>query len=310
MPPLSKRVAAIACADLHFSLKPPIARSCKDWLKVQQGYIDQLCLLAEIHKCPVLCAGDICDKASMPPELISFLLKYLPQMYAIPGNHDLPNHDYQAMHRSVYGVLVQAGKIIDLEPGKPMEITGGSGTPLRLHGFPWGYVPTPLKSNGLMLEIALLHEYIWKKTDSAYPGAPESAHISHLHEKVEGYDVVIIGDNHKSFGSVERAPRIINVGGFMRRKADEKDHKPSVVVIFSDGSTIRHYLDCSRDEFNDVGEVEKLLSGIGVQTFIEALSILGGAAIDFASAVEQIMERDKVSPDVKNNVRTFMGGEK
>lgn len=308
----SPRIVAIAVADLHLSHKPPVARSCEDWYAVQKRYLDQLCMLAEVHRCPVLCAGDITDKATMPPELIGFLLKYLPEMYAIPGNHDLPNHDYASIRKSVYGVLVEAGKIVNLEPGKSLEVVGGDMMPLRLYGYPYGFEPSPLnKPHGLMLEIALVHKYVWTEKSGSYPGASEENRLRNFKKQVVGFDVVIIGDNHIPFGSGNGGEqRIVNVGGFIRRKTDEKSLRPSVVFIRGNGETERHYLDCEKDEFIEASEVEKLLSGIGCQTFIEALSELGGAAIDFAEAVEQTMEREKVSPEVKQLILTLLGGEK
>lgn len=304
-----KRIAAIACADLHLSLKPPIARSCEDWLAAQKRSIDQLCLLAEVHRCPVLCAGDVTDKATGPPELITFLLRNLPTMVAVAGNHDLPNHDYKSLRKSVYGVLVEAGKIVNLEPGRPLPIHGDS-APIRIHGFPYGTEPTPLKADSLNIEIALVHKYVWTEATGSYPGAPESGRLREFKKQVAGYDVVIIGDNHTPFGCASEKQRIVNVGGFLRRKIDEQNHKPSVVLIYSDGMTVRHHLDCSKDQFVDAGEIEKVLSGIGCQTFIEALSDLGAAAIDFAAAVEHTMEREKVADAVKNLIRAYLNGDK
>ena len=43
--------------------------------------------------------------------LISFAIRELPSCYAIPGQHDLPNHSYTDIQRSAYWVLVEAGII-------------------------------------------------------------------------------------------------------------------------------------------------------------------------------------------------------
>jgi hypothetical protein len=115
---------AVLCSDIHLSLKQPPCRA-DDWLSVQKGYLVQLKSLACAAKelwlgnrnttgrpIPILCAGDIFDKWNSPPELIRFALEHLPDgMICVPGQHDLPNHSFEEIHRSAYGVLREAGKI-------------------------------------------------------------------------------------------------------------------------------------------------------------------------------------------------------
>lgn len=195
MPDLqNKDVVAILCSDIHLSIKPPVCRSIDvDWFDTMAYYLTQLNNLAEEHAAPVICAGDIFDKWNAPAELINFALAYLPdEMYAVPGQHDLPAHNYDEMNRSAYGTLVEAGKIINLEPGKP-QYDGD----LALHGFPWGTPITPLREKDEdFIHLAVIHQYAHKGKSTSYPGAPADCHVKHLLKQLDGFDAAVFGDNH------------------------------------------------------------------------------------------------------------------
>lgn len=303
---------AMLYSDLHLSLRPPVARSAEpNWLATMANYCGQLGGLAAGHSpipgelLPVICAGDIFNLWNAPAELINFALTYLPQMYAVPGNHDFPPGGYKDIRKSAYWTLVKAGKIVNLEPGKPV----GVGT-MQLWGFPCGTpVETCPPTAHLGIDVAVVHKYIWSK-DTGYPGAPQDGYFMKVQKQLKGFDVAVFGDNHKSFQTGGKKdpeydfPMIFNCGGFMRRKSDEREYQPTVGLLRSDGTITRCELDVSEDKFLDEGDIPQSLrdNGIGMETFIEELSALGDAAIDFSQAIHRLLEREKVSPAVKKIV--------
>lgn len=313
-----KYLIAVLCADLHLSGKPPIARSVEeDWLETQASYLRQLRKLcmprrelgasALLDNVPCLLAGDIFDKPQVPHEVVNLALKELPtKVYSIAGNHDLPGRRLDTMHRSAYGTLVEAARVIDLKPGKPLVLEGP--LPLRLWGFPDKCEVTPLtEPHALYFDIALVHAYIWTQ-QTGYPGAKDEQRLSAYKKKLHGYDLAVFGDNHKGFlkqvttskpGELEKVCTVLNCGGFMRRKSDEKEYQPSVGLLYSDGSVERRPLDCSQDKFVDVKEVENYLDKIGVDTFIDSLLELGDAAVSFDEMVQRVLDRKKVDERVK-----------
>ncbi len=301
------KLVAVACADLHLSAKPPVARSCEsDWLKTQAGYLNQLRKLVtsptgqQLH--PVLIAGDVFDSWKSSPEIVNVALSHLPHAYAIFGNHDLPNHDSGSLRRSAWWTLVKGGKITPLEPGNPIEVQSG-GTILRLHGFPFGSEAKPLQEpHDLALEIAVVHAFAYTRK-TGYGGAPKDQHVYGWEDKLKGYDVAVFGDNHRPFTyrnkSMDRACLLFNCGGLLRRKMDEVNHRPSVGLIYSDGTVKRHHLNVSQDQFIDAEKLKAVANGIDFQTFIEELSTLADAAIDFADAVRRAVDREKVPDEIK-----------
>lgn len=253
--------------------------------------------LAEEHKVPILCAGDIFDRWNPPPELIHFALKHLPdEMICVPGQHDLPNHLMDQKHRSAYGVLVEAGKSIDLSH----ELTWDpDGEDFAVYGFGWEQEIHPLKErkDGEVQRIALIHRYVWKEGHS-YPGAPETARIDKFTKALKGYDIAICGDNHQGFIADAGDCRVLNCGGFIRRKSDEIDYVPKVGLIYSDGTVKRKPLDTSGDVFNlAVKDREEI--PLNVKEFIEGLEKLGEHGLDFREAVINHLRKESIKPKVK-----------
>lgn len=302
---MNNPVVLLAVADLHLSLKAPLARSAEDdWMHCQGNYLDQLGALSKEYDAPIVCSGDLFDRWRADSELLNFLFRKFPLMYAIPGNHDLPNHQYSERGRSGYWSLVETGKIINIHPKKPLIIEGKEGRTIRLHGFPCGKPVKPLKkAHDLIQEIAVVHEYIWQEGCSHF-GASENTHVEHYRKELKGYDVAVFGDNHLPFINES----LINCGGFMRRKIDEISHRPSVGLIHSDNTITRHYLDVSKDQFIDPkSRMNKLDCGEGFEDFLEGLSTLGDSGLNFREAVHRKMASDKMLDGVKMAISRSLG---
>lgn len=289
-------VVAVLCADLHISQKPPLARSSEaDWYLAMERQLVELRRLTD--GIPLIIAGDLFDRWNPPVELVNFALKHFPserQVFAIPGQHDLPNHSYQEIKRSAYWTLVEAGRIIHLSPKEPASIDG-----LRIWGFPFGYPIQPLEDpHDLVLEVAVVHAYWWVK-NTGYQDAPEEARVGKHKDQFLGYDVVVIGDNHTPWHCRVGSTQLWNNGGFYRRKIDEIQHKPSVGLLHVDGTITRHFLDVSKDQFLLPEEYKGLLEFEGMAEFIAEVGKLGDSVVDFQDALKQFLHRKRVHPKVK-----------
>jgi len=257
--------------------------------------------LAQKHKCPVLYAGDIFDRWNTGPEVINFALANLPPGWAIPGQHDLPNHNYDEIKRSAYWTLVEAGILTNLEPGKEVVLptSGISGT--TVIGWPWGFPPQPFSRKGGSFSVALIHAFAWT-SDTGYEGASTENLIGCYQKALVGYDVAVFGDNHKAFliEGGHGQPWIINCGALMRRKTDEQSYRPSVGLLFESGFVERHFLDTSVDRFMEMTEAEKQIGCLlDMSAFVSGLKSLGaGDALDFRAALNRFLEANSVSKPV------------
>ncbi len=305
-------VVALLCADLHLSERPPVARSAEpDWFAAMQRPLFELTGLQRKYKCPILCAGDIFDRHNSSPTLINWAIDHLPEMYAIPGQHDLPYHRYEDLERSAYWTLVRAGKIVNLRP----DTMSAKLESLLCFPFPWGFGIHSLKNSvwernkSGKICVAVIHQYIYTNKENGYPGAPKEAHLPNIAKRLQGYDVAVIGDNHQGFTKQVGDCTVSNCGTLMRRKADEIDYKPQVGLLYSDGSIRSHNLDTSQDKFLP-RETMKGLEEQGwpdLEEFMTGLRELGVDALDFREAVKRYLDDKGVDKTVKELVLGITG---
>lgn len=285
-------VVAIACADLHLSHLPPIARAGEpDWYAAMARPLNEIKKLANQYSVPVLCAGDIFHHWKAPPELINFAIDCLPYMIAIPGQHDLPLHSYADINKSAYATLVKADKIGNCQPGQPYLIHA-----LAVHGFPWG-VPVKASASLGRINIALHHAYRCSAPNTSYAGAPAEAQINA--GEYQPFHVVVIGDNHISF-TMQGVPTIFNCGSLMRRNGDQQSHQPRVGLIRMSGHVESHYLDTSRDVLAQVmGERIVVNAVLKLDDLLNEIYSLQAATLDYPEVLRQVMESEKVPPLVR-----------
>lgn len=309
---------AILCSDLHLSLKQPACRA-DDWMEVQRDYLGQIRNLQHpggkwaSKYLPVLCAGDIFDRWNPPPELIQFALKYLPdKMICVPGQHDLPNHSFQEIHRSAYGVLLEAGKIQCAATHRRTEVSSRSHLSIgnwNIYGFAWGEEITPHPIGGWRESLALCHQYVWT-VEASYPGAPEAAHLAQFAEPLKPYKVAVFGDNHKGFlKKLKTGTTVLNCGGFIRRKSDEIDYQPHVGILRIDGTVELHKLDTSKDQFRTPEEMASAVE-VDMIGFVEELSRLGEHGLDFRESVRRTADSMDLPGPVKEKVLKCLAEDK
>jgi DNA repair exonuclease SbcCD nuclease subunit len=221
---------------------------------------------------PVLCAGDIFHRWNSPPELINFAMEHLPRnFYAVPGQHDLPNHSYDLIKKSAFWTLVRAGKIHELN-----KIGYRIGN-MIVYGFGWGCsIEPPSRKDEKALSVAVVHQYIWNNVTNSYPGAPEEGRISAVRKAIGAYDAAAFGDNHKGFLSYQK---IMNCGGLMRRASDEKDYKPAVGLLYSTGLIERVFLNTDEDWFEPTEQ--RTPNSMDLSAFVDELGRLGADPLDF-----------------------------
>ena len=304
------KVIAIACGDLHLQHKPPRCRECEpDWYAAMARPLGEIRELARkystsTHNVLVICAGDIFDRWNSPPELINWAILHVQSILAIPGQHDLPEHNYEDRHRSAYETLVRAGHAVNLPPSFCVTYPG-----LLLTGFPWGFdvEGSSVPSGRGVVSIAVAHEYNWI-AGTEYPGAEKTQRITTKRKNLLDFDVVIFGDNHKGFHTRIGNTEIFNCGTMMRRKIDEIDYKPQVGLIYSDGTVVPHFLDISQDkiEVPEISEIDPEVA-LNAKDFLDELSSLEQNPLDFRLAVERYVKTGNVSKKVEAALLEAMG---
>lgn len=286
------KVIAVLCSDIHLCHNCPPARSAEpDWYEAMGRMLDQVNDVAAEHGAPILCAGDVFDKWNSPAELINFALDRLPEMYAVPGQHDLPNHSLADIKRSAFWTLVEAGTIKPLNFGHPSRVYE-----VMVHAFPWGMPIVEPVAVPEWIKVSLAHRYVWTR-GKGYPGAEKEAMVGNV-SNLDGYDVAVFGDNHQSF-HCRKSPTsnciVVNPGCLIRRRQDECGYKPTIYLLHDDRTVRPLQLDVSEDCWVDEDVKESEIELDGMTDFLEELRSLDADSLDFESAVRRYCEDNKVS---------------
>lgn len=303
---------AILCSDLHLRHDKPSARAEGDWYEVQRKQLEALRNIQKANlDVPIICAGDIFNKWNPPAELISFCLDHMPTMYCIPGQHDLPYHDYDQRYKGAYGALVRAGKIVDL-PAEEWSLVGQDSHCRRsfwVWANPWGKYTLPqynAPGSGDRVKLQVLHAYRWSAPDTKHPKATEESRIG---ARSPFIDARIIGDNHIPW----RNSHTMNHGGFIAQNADQKDFYPGAGILRY-ATTITHafYHEFGGDEpkerqWLDAGielPKEKIAGEV-----IEQLNQLQGSGDSFADRLKQVIQttvKQEVKKELENILQKVM----
>jgi hypothetical protein len=302
-------VAGIFTSDWHLWEKPPIARSVEeDWLKVQENYLLQLRSLQEKYGVPIFFAGDLFDRWNPSLAFVNRVISWLRGMdiRGIPGNHDIPNHNYAQLDRSAYWTLVEAGVIEHLTPGVP-KLFGE----VRIHSFPFGFEVKPLTSpHDILVEVALIHAMIWTK-DTGWEGAPEDSRYKAWEPRLRGYEVAFFGDNHKPFHlKPPEKCQTVNCGSLLRRTMPEREHEPRVWLLRTDGSVESHFLDTEKDLYMTIELIEPLAKALNLDLsdFIEQLTAVEAERLDYKRAVVAWVDQaHDLSPQVRAVILRAIG---
>lgn len=290
MRPVTRQALVAAVSDLHLSHTPPRLRAAEpDWYGAMARSLGALAKFVAGLNGPgtppvVAYPGDIFDKWNPPPELINFAIRHLPKGYAVPGNHDLPHHNYGGVSRSAYWTLVECGVVKNLEPGRPT----GAGM-VDLWGFPWGVevVPPEPHAHSLCPDVAIIHAYVWKRGCGHAQSDPADK-VAGWKKRLTGYAAAFFGDNHLGF----LAGNVCNCGAFMRRRADEMDTVPCVNVLYEDGEVVRHPLEVEGDVYDLQARRKAAPPGGGeppddYSAFFNQLTDLGGRVGDYRTALTE-----------------------
>lgn len=313
------KVVAIFCSDLHLQSKPPVLRSKEpDWFAAIKRPLFKIQLLKNKYNCPVFCCGDIFDNWDSSPELINWACENLPEMYAIPGQHDLPNHDFSQIKKSAFYTLMEAGIVntFDTEVAwKQNEFESSAvlykNEDLVVIGASYG-AKLPAQKNLTRIQIGVMHKYTCKRghdfskaKQTDYVDSPDYCQKNSLKD----YNIIFFGDNHDTFmHTLPSGQTIVNCGTIIRRHKNELKHKPSVWLVYSNQTIKRHQLDTSEDVYYEpeLSEVHAQNAGVDITDFVEGLERLGDSALDFSKIFKQYINTKSVHPAVKRLILQAM----
>lgn len=225
-----KKPILITTSDWHLRSTVPVSRLERCWYDVMEQRITQL-MTAYPHV-PIVIAGDVFDRPDPPSSLVSWAISFLRgySIYTLPGQHDLPNHRYNARDHGAYGALVKANVLRDL-PAYEWTSIGSMRAAVAMYSMPWDHYEVPVNEapSGLF-RLGVMHKYAWATAANCYVGADPESNAVGLTKYMKHFDLLAIGDNHISW----KMPMIVNHGSLFSFTSAQVGHIPLVGVVYDD----------------------------------------------------------------------------
>lgn len=286
-----KKPTAIILSDIHLRDTQPICRKDDFWETQKK----KLNWLRSFHKnigtnVPILCAGDVFHEWKTSPKLINMAIDFLPNnIISIPGNHEMPNHNYELMNESGYGVLSKTQTIYNqLKIHK--EVFNESKT-INIYFFPYGQELYSIDPKSREINIAIAHYFVYKGR-KPFPG--QLTGVKSLMKQLSGFDLIITGDNHTPFTHRDGDRLLINPGCFSRQRTSEANNQPRVYLWYAENNTFDV-------EYVPIEDPENVIS----RKHIEQIEYKNEKIELF---VGKLNENIDVKFDFKNNMRQYIKG--
>lgn len=289
--------------DWHFTNKTPSCR--KD--DYQQAIFNKLSFIyttaQKTGAYAILQAGDLTDTPFLDYNSYISLYKMIKKMtYTIYGQHDLRyrnkgNTPLDALHETMDNYLI---KIIGKEPWEFDDV--------HIYGASYGE-DVPVIQNKEVFNILLIHKMLIEKKEADWQ---ESYELGDSFLKQLSFDLIVSGDNHKSFYCCHKNRYLFNCGSLLRSTIDQVKHKPHVFLFDTDTREyeqifipITHWGKC----FDLSSKIKEDEHNEHMETFIHGLTKHKDMGLNFVDNLFSYMKKNKIETDVEKIIKNNMNSE-
>lgn len=174
----------------------------------------------------VLLPGDIFHSPIQPYSLLIKMIKILQghdfseiKYFGVYGQHDLLFHNKE--NKDVALNVLEAAKVITICDDTPILYKG-----VNFYGCSWGEEIPSIINDGV--NILLMHKMVIAEK-KLWGEQTEYTKSQSLLRKYT-FDLIVAGDNHKTFQDNYRNRHLVNCGSLMRSNTDQREHKPCFFV--------------------------------------------------------------------------------
>ena len=176
---------------------------------------------------------------------------------------------------------------------------------LIIKGFPFGTLLIPRDFNTVEnrdISVALIHTLVLGPKDENMKGST----VQEIFNKMQGFNLIVCGDNHKAFIVEENGRLLVSPGSMMRMTADQIDYKPRVYLWYADTNTVEpaYYPIESgvvtREHIDKKKEKEMLL-----EAFVQSTQGREVTA-SFEKNMEKYLQQNKVSTNIESKIYKVM----
>lgn len=214
-------------ADWHIRGDRPRCRVDEDWIGSQRQDIAAVRKVADVNNVDeVWILGDLFHQPRCATEAVVMVLdelkKFKVPVYVLPGNHDLPFHDYENLDRCSLGILLKSfPELHTLDEGDGYDSRG-----FTLVANPFGMDP-----ESPICDVWATHRLVFKD-DKSRPMKDLGQTAQELLDAAPSVGAMIVtGDYHH--GYVHTGPdnrRVVTPGCLNIQVADMADYRPRVYI--------------------------------------------------------------------------------
>lgn len=278
-----KNITAILTGDWHLREDAPVCR-IDDFWESQWEKVDFISNLQKQYGCPVWHSGDLFNKWNPSLYLVAETIKHLPnKFFTIYGNHDLPQHNLELVHKCGINLLREANKLT------------------VMNGEHWGS-KTPSVFNMIAEKKILLWHVMTYVGREPWPGCPDPKAITLL-KKHKDFDLILTGHNHKAFVVEDNGRLLVNPGSIMRQDADQIDFKPRVYLWDAKLNEVEIVFLPIKDDAVSREHLDKKQNRDGrIEAFISRLNTDWEGGLSFEENLEMLMTKNKTKDAIKKIV--------
>lgn len=287
-------------ADWHIRGDRPRCRIDEDWIESQRQDIQAVVDIARREKVDeAWVLGDLFHQPRAATEAVNMVLVGLKDLrevcpvYILPGNHDLPYHDYGNLEQSSLGIVLKSFPELQTRE-EPRGLT--------LAAAPFGLDPVDPHA-----DVWATHQLTFENDDTKPPMAGGKI-AQDLLDEAPNVRVVVTGDYHRGYvytGSDGR--RVITPGCLNIQAADMDDYKPHVYIWDTATDQVdAHYLPTnSADIVTDYLAAEKERDE-RMDRCLEVATAAASVALSFTDNLKDAAEGPGVSPGVKGIINEIL----
>ena len=213
--------------DLHLRPDKPRCRLDEDWMDTQRKAIQFVYDTAVENNADVIIAGDLFHYPHVPDFVKNMFLEIAlaskRKTYIIPGQHDLPWHSWDKVHKSSFGTIWELVKAGHPYFKYAKEIADAA---------PYGQEIEDTNKN-----MVIMHRLVYKNSVPEY--IDDGIIAEELLKQFEYAGYIICGDNHDGFIYEEDYRYVINTGCLIRQAADKKNYQPFICLLDTDKGIVK-----------------------------------------------------------------------
>jgi DNA repair exonuclease SbcCD nuclease subunit len=273
--------------DWHYTDKSPKSRT--------DDYVSELFRKIQIltkHNIPILQPGDLTDTPFLSylsfRKLMDLFRKT--QLFLVFGQHDLRYRNKGNTPLDALQDAISSFHIVD--DGRPIELEKG----VCLYGASFEE-DIPKIQDKDAYNILLVHKMISPVVQQEWQEA--EAYDFLVRNK---FDLIVSGDNHKSFESEYSGRHLINCGSLMRSKIDQIDHKPCYYILdMRDYSITKHYIPVADgyEVFDMYSKVEAAERNENMEAFVSGLSQQKEMGLSVMENIEAYMKANSIEEAIQ-----------